>query len=64
VNDSTWTWISGGGTINQSGEYGEKGTPNSSNVPSSRGYAAGWYDDLRKELWLFGGDVLFNYYGS
>jgi len=55
VNDSTWTWISGSNTINQRASYGEKGVPSPSNVPGARYGAAGWFDNDRQELWLFGG---------
>ena len=64
MNDSTWTWISGSDTTNQPGEYGEIGNGSTENIPGGRYNAAGWYDDLRNEFWLFGGLVRFNYYGS
>ena len=55
MNDSTWTWISGSITNNNLGVYGEKGHPNSSNIPGGRGFASGWYDCSSQELWVFGG---------
>ena len=55
MSDSTWTWISGSNSINKFGEYGTKGTTSSTNVPSSRFYALGWYDMSSQEFWLFGG---------
>jgi len=54
MNDSTW--ISGSDTINQPGIYGEKGIANTVNVPGGRYGATGWYDSLRQEFWVFGGD--------
>ena len=55
MNDSTWTWIAGSNTVNQPGVYGEKGISSPTNHPGSRNGAVGWYDNLRQELWLFGG---------
>ena len=45
MNDSTWTWIS-----NEEGEHDEEG------IPGARCCAVGWYDSLRQEFWLFGGE--------
>ena len=56
MNDSTWTWIAGSNTINQPAFYGEKGKANTTNMPGARYGAVGWYDSLRQEFWLFGGD--------
>ena len=61
MNDSTWTWMSGSNTTNQRGAYGEKGIPNANNVPGARRSALGWYDSLRQEFWLFGGE--YGFYG-
>jgi len=55
MNDSTWTWISGSKDTDQSGIYGEKGNANRENIPGARYSAVGWYDSVRRELWLFGG---------
>ena len=55
MNNNTWTWISGNNTASQPGFYGIKGIAGSENVPGARAFAVGWYDDLREELWLFGG---------
>ena len=55
VNDSTWTWMSGSDSSDQSGIYGVKGVSSPSNVPGARDGATGWYDSLREEFWLFGG---------
>ena len=64
MNDSTWTWISGSDTIYHPGEFGDKGIPNTSYVPSSRNYAVGWYDSLRREFWLLGGSVGYHNSGA
>ena len=55
VNDSTWTWISGSNTHGQSGVYGQKGKASTENVPGARYGAVGWFDDTKRECWLFGG---------
>ena len=49
VNDSTWTWISGGGGDNE---------------PRPRRAPVGWYDSLREEFWLYGGETRYTTYGS
>jgi N-acetylneuraminic acid mutarotase len=49
-----WTWISGGLVRLQVGSYGTLGQPGPSNVPGSRGVAAGTVDG-NGNLWLFGG---------
>ena len=48
MNDSTWTWISGSDTSNAEG---------SESVPSARSAAIGWFDSIKQELWLFGGQI-------
>jgi hypothetical protein len=50
-----WTWMSGGLVRLQVGSYGTLGQPGPSNVPGSRGLAAGTVG-LSGNLWLFGGD--------
>ena len=55
MNDSTWTWISGSDTTNQPPVYGERGVPNSNNLPGSRSDATGCYDSITQEFWIFGG---------
>jgi N-acetylneuraminic acid mutarotase len=59
-NGIHWTWISGGDTVNNPGQYGTKGTPAGSNVPGARNRSVSW---VRTDgiLWLFGG---FGYDGS
>jgi len=52
--ENTWTWMSGGQVINQSGVYGTKGTPSASNVPGARINAVSWKDSSGN-LWMFGG---------
>ena len=56
MNDSTWTWIAGADKTDQIGIYGEKGVPSPDNMPGAREDAVGWYDNDRKEFWLFGGE--------
>lgn len=53
-NGTTWTWISGTNTVNQSGTYGTKGVANAANSPGSREEATGWVDGSGN-AWLFGG---------
>ena len=53
MNDSTWTRISGSNTTNQLGVYAD--TSNSIFMPGARSAAVGWYNDVKRELWLFGG---------
>jgi len=48
--------MSGSNTPDQPGVYGEKGIPDTSNTPGARYDAVGWYDNLRQEFWLFGGE--------
>jgi len=49
-----WTWRSGSSTRGQSGVYGIKGEPNSTDVPGGRCGSDCW-EDNRGNLWLFGG---------
>ena len=49
-----WTWVSGSNLANQSGSYGQQGTPASSNAPPAR-YGAATWKDAAGNLWLFGG---------
>ncbi|MCF6261459.1 MAG: kelch motif-containing protein [Gammaproteobacteria bacterium] len=51
---SNWTWVSGSNLVNQSGDYGVKGTPIGSNIPGAREKAVSW-SDSSGNLWLFGG---------
>ena len=53
VSNSTWTWVSGSDTANQSGSYGTEGSSATSNVPGARYGAVSWFDG--SYLWLFGG---------
>jgi N-acetylneuraminic acid mutarotase len=52
---TNWTWVSGSNVISQSGVYGTKGTPASSNIPGARFTAVSWIDKSGN-LWLFGGN--------
>jgi N-acetylneuraminic acid mutarotase len=49
-----WTWVSGSGTISQTGVYGAQGTGSSSVLPGSRVKGVTWID-VSGNLWLFGG---------
>jgi len=49
-----WTWVSGSNLANQSGAYGQQGTPATSNAPPGR-YGAATWTDASGSLWLFGG---------
>ena len=49
-----WTWMSGADTVDQSGIYGIKGTPDPENVPGARDRSISWTDSAGN-LWLFGG---------
>ena len=51
-----WIWISGSDTVNQQPVFGEKGVPNTSNVPGPRYHAFGCFDSIAQDFWLFGGD--------
>jgi hypothetical protein len=49
-----WTWVSGNDQPNQEGVYGEKGVPDSNNVPGGRKAEACWVDNSGN-IWIFGG---------
>ena len=59
ISSNQWTWVSGSNITNQSGTYGTKGTPSSSNVAGARLGSVGWVDK-NGSIWLFGGaeDIL------
>lgn len=52
---TNWIWISGSNEIDQSGEYGVKGTAAASNIPGSREASISWIDPEGANLYLFGG---------
>jgi len=56
VNDSTWTWISGDNSANQSSVVNAYLSTTFATSPSAREHAVGWYDSFTQELWLFGGE--------
>ena len=60
MNDSTWTWVSGNNSIYHQGVYGVKGHASTLYMPASRGGAAGWFDSLKQEFWVFGGFAYFD----
>src|ERR1700682_134207 len=54
ITTGQWTWVSGSNTVNQSGNYGTKGTTAGANVPGARETSMSWID-LSGNFWLFGG---------
>ena len=52
---TNWTWVSGSNTVDQTGDYGAKGTAASTNIPGARYYSVCWTHASSK-LWLFGGN--------
>eukprot|EP01119_Soliformovum_irregulare_P014107 TRINITY_DN3829_c0_g1_i1.p1 TRINITY_DN3829_c0_g1~~TRINITY_DN3829_c0_g1_i1.p1 ORF type:complete len:780 (-),score=197.66 TRINITY_DN3829_c0_g1_i1:108-2447(-) len=54
VDGRVWTSISGNGSANATGVYGEKGSPSINNLPAARSMPATWTDPSGK-LYLFGG---------
>jgi N-acetylneuraminic acid mutarotase len=54
ITTKQWTWISGSKIVNQTGNYGTKGTPASTNVPGARETSMSWID-ASGNFWLFGG---------
>ena len=53
--EPSWTWLGESPLMYDLLVYGEKGVLNSVNMPDGRFLAAGWYDNMKQELWLFGG---------
>lgn len=51
---TNWTWISGSSFHAQTGIYGSKGVPSTTNNPGARAYPLSWLDNTGN-LWLFGG---------
>jgi len=41
--------------VNKTGSYGVLGAANKDNEPSGRFGAVGWYDNVHKSFWVFGG---------
>jgi len=64
VNDDVWTWMSGNDTINEPGNYGEKGKTSADSYPGARAGATRWYDSSRRELWIFGGQGIDGNFGG
>jgi hypothetical protein len=46
--------VSGSNVLNQTGIYGEKGVPDSNNIPGGRHFAVTWMDNSGN-MWAFGG---------
>jgi hypothetical protein len=57
-----WVWASGSDIAGQRGVYGEKGVPNSNNIPGARYSAVSWMDNSGN-MWMFGGGG-YSSYGS
>ena len=53
--NSSWTWISGYNSVNQTGIYGNQGISNIFNIPGGRYYSISWIDS-NNNLLLFGGE--------
>ncbi len=53
-SDGEWTWVSGPNLAGQTGTYGRRGVPASTNAPGARDSAVSWID-ASGNLWLFGG---------
>lgn len=49
-----WTWTSGSNQVNQPGNYGTKGIPNTTNIPGAREGAAA-FTGSEANLWIYGG---------
>jgi N-acetylneuraminic acid mutarotase len=52
---STWTWMGGSDTADQTGVYGAQGVASSTNTPGARSNPVSW-TDAQGNLWLFGGN--------
>ena len=52
---NNWTWLSGSTTPDQLGNYGTKGVPASTNIPSARVNGATWI--YNNKLYLMGGSI-------
>ncbi|MHC4132490.1 MAG: kelch repeat-containing protein [Planctomycetota bacterium] len=53
-NNGMWTWMSGSKVRDQTGVYGIKGEPYSTNLPGGRYSSISWTDS-NYNLWFFGG---------
>jgi len=53
TNLRQWTWMNGSNLVDQPGNYGNKGTATSTNVPGARWVGTYWTDS--GAFWLFGG---------
>jgi hypothetical protein len=53
-DDEGWVWVSGTNLMDQNGIYGDKGVPDSNNIPGGREGAVSWMDNSGN-MWLFGG---------
>ncbi len=53
AKNSTWTWVSGPGTLNQNGVYGVQGVSAPTNIPGTRNGGNAWR--VGNDLFMFGG---------
>jgi hypothetical protein len=53
--NSTWEWVGGSNTIDSLGAAGLPGSSSRDFIPSAREFPASWYDEAKREFWLFGG---------
>ncbi len=61
LSTNNWTWLSGSTMADQLGNYGTKGVPASTNVPSARVNAVTW--TYNNKLYLMGGFINAYYSG-
>lgn len=59
IASNEWTWVKGDSISNQRSIYGTRGVESPSNTPGGRWAYSRWKDDSGN-LWLFGGDEVWN----
>jgi len=50
-----WTWMTGTGGQNYTGNFGSQGVPSPGNLPPALAYGAPTWVDLNGDFWIFGG---------
>ncbi|MGB3076109.1 MAG: kelch repeat-containing protein [Chitinophagales bacterium] len=58
IATNMWTWMGGSQEVDQPGNYGIKGIPDTANIPRSRTCNCSW-TDTAGNFYLFGGTTLF-----
>lgn len=53
--NNTWSWISGGSSVDQPGFYGVLNVATSQNVPGARFGQSAAVNHKRNTIWVFGG---------